>query len=198
MEKLFHCSTVPTRRDASPWRSSTEAGRAATKGRHIQGVGFFRPLSSISEGLTEASVGTEARVLRIDRKLVAELPGERVHARIRAANPEMGQKFRLFRKTRAAASLRGGIHPALVGHQTDPAAAQRQTHEPSSSAGSVRAAPDPWNRSSALADWPIPWRERWGRRADALQDAGLGWKEAEQQAFKEVAAERAAATQRGQ
>src|SRR4051812_31675689 len=37
-----------------------------------------------------------------------------------------------------------------------------------------------------LAEWPLKWRERWGRRANALEDQGLKWKEAEVRAFIEI------------
>lgn len=42
----------------------------------------------------------------------------------------------------------------------------------------------------SLARWPIKWRERWGRRANALEDLGMSWREAEIRAFSEVSAER--------
>jgi hypothetical protein len=38
----------------------------------------------------------------------------------------------------------------------------------------------------ALARWPEEWRERWGHRANALQDSGLHWRTAEVKAFIEV------------
>jgi hypothetical protein len=37
-----------------------------------------------------------------------------------------------------------------------------------------------------LADWPDEWRERWGRRANALEESGLSWRDAEGRAFVEV------------
>jgi hypothetical protein len=37
-----------------------------------------------------------------------------------------------------------------------------------------------------VAEWPVEWRERWGRRANALEDNGLSWRDAETQAFVEV------------
>jgi hypothetical protein len=37
-----------------------------------------------------------------------------------------------------------------------------------------------------LASWPEDWRERWGRRANELEEAGLSWRDAEAQAFAEV------------
>ena len=40
-------------------------------------------------------------------------------------------------------------------------------------------------RPDELAWWPIPRRQRWGERANALIDAGLDWQAAERQAFDE-------------
>jgi hypothetical protein len=37
-----------------------------------------------------------------------------------------------------------------------------------------------------VANWPIEWRERWGRRANSLEENGLTWRDAETQAFVEV------------
>jgi hypothetical protein len=37
-----------------------------------------------------------------------------------------------------------------------------------------------------IAGWPEDWRERWGRRANELEEAGLSWRDAEAQAFVEV------------
>ena len=37
-----------------------------------------------------------------------------------------------------------------------------------------------------VAGWPEDWRERWGRRANELEEAGLSWRDAEAQAFAEV------------
>jgi hypothetical protein len=37
-----------------------------------------------------------------------------------------------------------------------------------------------------VADWPVDWREQWGRRANELEETGLSWRDAEAQAFVEV------------
>jgi hypothetical protein len=37
-----------------------------------------------------------------------------------------------------------------------------------------------------VAGWPQGWRERWGRRANELEETGLSWRDAEAQAFVEV------------
>jgi hypothetical protein len=39
---------------------------------------------------------------------------------------------------------------------------------------------------AVIAGWSIESRERWGRRANELEDAGLAWRDAEAQAFVEV------------
>ena len=37
-----------------------------------------------------------------------------------------------------------------------------------------------------VAEWSVEWRERWGRRANDLEESGLSWRDAETQAFIEV------------
>jgi ribosomal protein L13E len=39
---------------------------------------------------------------------------------------------------------------------------------------------------SVVAGWPEDRRERWGRRANELEEAGLSWRDAETQAFVEI------------
>ncbi|QEH34758.1 hypothetical protein OJF2_33000 [Aquisphaera giovannonii] len=39
---------------------------------------------------------------------------------------------------------------------------------------------------SVLAGWPIEHRERWGLRANELEETGLSWRDAETQAFVEA------------
>jgi hypothetical protein len=51
--------------------------------------------------------------------------------------------------------------------------------------------PLPWR--AALAEWPDDWREKWGLAANAYEEEGHPWKEAESLAFEEVSAEREAA-----
>jgi len=43
---------------------------------------------------------------------------------------------------------------------------------------------------AVVADWPTEWRERWGRRANELEEKGLLWRDAEALAFVEVWNER--------
>lgn len=49
----------------------------------------------------------------------------------------------------------------------------------------------PWR--AILATWPEPWREKWGLRANELEEAGTPWGKAESRAYSEVARERRAA-----
>lgn len=37
-----------------------------------------------------------------------------------------------------------------------------------------------------VANWPVEWREQWGRRANSLEESGLSWRDAETQSFVEV------------
>ena len=48
-----------------------------------------------------------------------------------------------------------------------------------------RVFPPPAYRE-VVAGWPDDRRERWGRRANELEEAGLSWRDAEAQAFVEV------------
>jgi hypothetical protein len=40
-----------------------------------------------------------------------------------------------------------------------------------------------------MAGWPVAWRQQWGERANALEDTGLSWRDAERQAFDEMTAD---------
>jgi hypothetical protein len=76
--------------------------------------------------------------------------------------------------TRADAERLAGIAPGGIGPQ--------------------KSAPTlpPWPpRPDELADWPIPWRKRWGEVANTLQDTGVPWPEHEQLAFDQIKAKMA-------
>jgi hypothetical protein len=61
------------------------------------------------------------------------------------------------------------------------------THRRSGKAVSKTAVFHPLAYRQVVADWPVEWRERWGRRANALEvENGLSWRDAETQAFVEV------------
>jgi hypothetical protein len=54
------------------------------------------------------------------------------------------------------------------------------------------ATPTPWPpRPDDLADWPLAWRERWGRKANDLEADGVPYPESERRAWAETLAERA-------
>jgi len=67
------------------------------------------------------------------------------------------------------------------------------------------AGPDGWGPPPAdtgwravVARWPVEWRERWGRRANDLQDGGEPWDAAEWIAYGELAPDLAVAGRRGE
>jgi hypothetical protein len=48
----------------------------------------------------------------------------------------------------------------------------------------------PWPpRPAELADWPVEWRERWGRLANELEDQGMPFPQHEIEAFRRVKTE---------
>ena len=77
----------------------------------------------------------------------------------------------------------GGVEPA------SPVAAQAGRSariRPDAAAVGPPPAFHPLAYRSVVAGWPVEWRERWGRRANELEEAGLPWRDAETQAFLEV------------
>jgi hypothetical protein len=86
-------------------------------------------------------------------------------------------------RSRKAVPRRNGlIQESLLATGPEAAEAAPTSADPPGGAGeSYRA---------TLAGWPLRWRERWGRRANALEDLGLGWRSAELRAFREVGEER--------
>ena len=71
-----------------------------------------------------------------------------------------------------ALTIRGGI--ALIAHPR---------HQAGRSSAPVSHPPA---YRGVVATWPDDWRERWGRRANELEEAGLSWRDAEAQAFIET------------
>jgi hypothetical protein len=45
----------------------------------------------------------------------------------------------------------------------------------------------PWR--AVIGTWDVPRRDDWARRVNALESAGLGWREAERRAFEEMTAD---------
>ena len=81
------------------------------------------------------------------------------------------------------------VAPAPAGHTATSWSANRVDSGASRRGGRAHE-PAPWR--ATLAGWSIPWRQRWGDRANALQEAGLTGLAAEHRAFNEVVLLRAA------
>jgi len=76
----------------------------------------------------------------------------------------------------------GSINPAPVPSSENPSGTRRRSATtPSRSTISHRP-----EYRTVVAARPVEWRERWGRRANALEENGLSWRDAETQAFVEV------------
>ena len=76
----------------------------------------------------------------------------------------------------------GEVEPASV-----PAAVNAvERSSPSRQTESSGAVFHPLAYRGVVAEWPVEWRERWGHRANALEETGLSWRDAETQAFVEV------------
>lgn len=71
---------------------------------------------------------------------------------------------------------------AVLNHERDPYAAEERLAI--QEADGIGDRPAPWRES--LVNWSDDWRERWGRRANELQDQGHDWYDAERLAFAEV------------
>jgi hypothetical protein len=76
----------------------------------------------------------------------------------------------------------GQTSPGVVPAKENPTGSRRRPLRP---APPVSVSHPPAYRH-VLADWPVEWREQWGHRANALEDNGLSWRDAEAQAFLEV------------
>lgn len=79
---------------------------------------------------------------------------------------------------------------AMQGLLTEAEAEANRTESPGERLLEIR--PLPYRK--VLANWPDEWRERWGRRANALEEQGLSWRDAEGQAFVETWSELRSAT----
>jgi hypothetical protein len=102
-------------------------------------------------------------------------------------------------KPRLLAQLAGVDSRAHRAHdRTDPAGPPAS--EPPGTDGADRPGPPPADRRRrlAVARWPVEWRERWGRRANELQDHGRPWDVAEWIAFRETARDLIEAERRGE
>jgi hypothetical protein len=59
-------------------------------------------------------------------------------------------------------------------------------HVPSTKSDSPPPVFHPLAYRRVVGEWPIDLREKWGRRANELEESGLSWRDAETQAFIEV------------
>jgi hypothetical protein len=72
--------------------------------------------------------------------------------------------------------------PQRIAAPAVPADSRRRSARVSSSAPVFH----PLAYRRVVGGWPVEWREQWGRRANALEENGLSWRDAETQAFVEV------------
>ena len=106
-------------------------------------------------------------------------------SRRRGAQPRLGQ----------AAAEPTTLSPATVVEEGPPPVRYRRPRKSTPIAKAEPAKPDrtppppvfhPLAYRSVVAAWSLESRERWGRRANELEDTGLSWRDAETQAFVEV------------
>ena len=129
--------------------------------------------------------------VRLSLRLVVDAPAGVMTRELKAALAA--------HKPRLLAQLAGVDSRAHRAHdRTDPAGPPAS--EPPGTDGADRPGPPPADRRRrlAVARWPVEWRERWGRRANELQDRGEPWDAAEWIAFNETAPDLADAERRGE
>ncbi len=84
-----------------------------------------------------------------------------------------------------AREIQGMLAMCGLDVETEPKAPARTESAQTGSAGkSNEIKPLPYRQ--VLATWSDDWRERWGRRRNELEDAGLPWRDAEGRAFVEI------------
>lgn len=124
-----------------------------------------------------------------DAGLRLEAEGDRLLVRGPSRAGSLAQEI-LSRKAEVLVHLR---HPSWESLQQDrwgPAVGDPTPGIDIPEPASVATPRLPWR--SELANWPVAWRERWGRRANQLEDEGHDWRESERMAFEAVRAERVA------
>jgi hypothetical protein len=117
--------------------------------------------------------------------------GDRLHYRAPAGV--------LTRELKAALGRHKPALLATLARMDDrPGPAGSRASEPASPAGPDGPGPPPADRGwrQAVATWPVEWRERWGRRANELQDRGEPWNVAEWIAYSELVPDLASAERR--
>ena len=84
-----------------------------------------------------------------------------------------------------AREIQGMLAMCGLDVETEPTTIARTEAAQTSSVGkSNEVKPLPYRQ--VLATWTDDWRERWGRRANELEDTGLPWRDAEGRAFVEI------------
>ncbi len=79
-------------------------------------------------------------------------------------------------------TVQNSAEPSSVPVSESPASSGQISHQPSSPPPIFH----PLAYRGVVANWPVEWREQWGRRANDLEEGGLSWRDAETQAFVEV------------
>lgn len=102
-------------------------------------------------------------------------------ARQDACRPKLQGKLRLDFEDEGDVRGVGGAGPPSAGADWGRRSPTQRNTPPRRTA---RVHPPSYRK--VIAEWGLDWRERWGRRANSLEDAGLGWRDAETQAFVEV------------
>ena len=82
----------------------------------------------------------------------------------------------------ADASGQTPAEPPLASSSEHTVSVEQNSHQPPSPPPIFH----PLAYRGVVANWPIEWREQWGRRANSLEEGGLSWRDAETQAFVEV------------
>jgi hypothetical protein len=77
-----------------------------------------------------------------------------------------------------------GVEPAPVSAAGAERSARNGPH--ASTTACPPSATHPPAYRGVVAGWSVEWRERWGRRANELEETGLTWRDAEARAFVEV------------
>jgi hypothetical protein len=117
------------------------------------------------------------------------------------------RELRTLRRTRAGLRVRSvqGRLSIEMGDEDEAGGEQAKPEPPARSSGFRRPAKSsnasgdratsarttatvfhPLAYRSVVANWPIDWREQWGRRANDLEETGLSWRDAEAKAFVEI------------
>jgi TubC N-terminal docking domain len=120
--------------------------------------------------LDALAVALDALGVKLTLRVVVEAPAG-------VLTPEIREALKTH-KPGLVARLAMAEVPAIPEGNAPPESEECDTHPPC-------GPPYPWR--AGLLEWPIPWRETWGRRSNELElEEGVCWWKAEQRAFAEV------------